>query len=130
VGLGFLAQITGINAILYYSPTIIQEIVAFLVVDRWGRRPTPLTGIGTMGVANAILVLAYALNSPATFTLIGILLFTVGFNFGLRSGELPRAAARAGRLGDFRDLLRPDAGLVSLRLHTRTRDKRTATGGD
>jgi MFS family permease len=109
VGLGFLIQITGINAIVYYSPTIIQEvgvtsptgaivatgfvqvagviaeIFAFLVVDRWGRRPTLLTGIGTMGVANAILVLAYALNSPATFTLIGILLFTVGFNFGYGS---------------------------------------------
>jgi sugar porter (SP) family MFS transporter len=69
VGLGFLVQITGINAIVYYSPTIIQEVgvtsptgaivatgfvqiagviaevVAFLVVDRWGRRPTLLTGI-------------------------------------------------------------------------------------
>ena len=109
VGLGFLVQITGINAIVYYSPTIIQdvgvtsptgaiiatgfvqiagviaEVVAFLVVDRWGRRPTLLTGIGTMGAANAILVLAYALNSPATFTLLGILLFTVGFNFGYGS---------------------------------------------
>jgi hypothetical protein len=38
-----------------------------------------------MGAANAILVLAYALNSPATFTLLGILLFTVGFNFGYGS---------------------------------------------
>ena len=109
MGLGFLLQITGINAIVYYSPTIIQEVgvtsptgaivatgfvqvagviaevIAFLVVDRWGRRPTLLTGIGTMGAANAILVLAYALNSPATFTLLGILLFTVGFNFGYGS---------------------------------------------
>ena len=107
VGLGFLVQITGINAIVYYSPTIIQEVgvtsptgaiiatgfvqvagviaevVAFLVVDRWGRRPTLLTGIGTMAAANAILV--YALNSPATFTLLGILLFTIGFNFGYGS---------------------------------------------
>jgi MFS family permease len=104
-----LVQITGINAIVYYSPTIIQEVgvtsptgaivatgfvqiagviaevVAFLVVDRWGRRPTLLTGIGMMGAANAILVLAYALDSPATFTLLGILLFTVGFNFGYGS---------------------------------------------
>jgi MFS family permease len=109
VGLGFLVQITGINAIVYYSPTIIEElgvtsatgaiiatgfvqvagviaeVVAFLVVDRWGRRPTLLTGIAAMGAANAILVLAYALGSPATFTLLGILLFTVGFNFGYGS---------------------------------------------
>jgi hypothetical protein len=39
----------------------------------------------TLSAANAILVLAYALNSPATFTLLGILLFTVGFNFGYGS---------------------------------------------
>jgi SP family galactose:H+ symporter-like MFS transporter len=55
------------------------------VVDRWGRRPTLLTGIGMMGAANAVLVLAYALNAPATLTFIGILLFTVGFNFGYGS---------------------------------------------
>jgi Sugar (and other) transporter len=36
-------------------------------------------------------VLAYALNSPATCTLLGILLFTVGFNFGY--GSLVRVYA-------------------------------------
>jgi sugar porter (SP) family MFS transporter len=109
VGLGFLVQITGINAIVYYSPTIIQqvgvtsptgaiiatgfvqiagviaEVVAFLVVDRWGRRPTLLTGIGTMAFANLLLVLTYGLSLSAAFTLAGILLFTVGFNFGYGS---------------------------------------------
>jgi sugar porter (SP) family MFS transporter len=109
VGLGFLVQITGINAIVYYSPTIIQqvgvtsptgaiiatgfvqiagviaEVVAFLVVDRWGRRPTLLTGIGTMAFANLLLVLTYGLGLSAAFTLVGILLFTVGFNFGYGS---------------------------------------------
>ena len=109
VGLGFLVQITGINAIVYYSPTIIQqvgvtsptgaiiatgfvqiagviaEVVAFLVVDRWGRRPTLLTGIGTMAFANLLLVITYGLGLSAAFTLVGILLFTVGFNFGYGS---------------------------------------------
>jgi sugar porter (SP) family MFS transporter len=109
VGLGFLVQITGINAIVYYSPTIIQqvgvtsptgaiiatgfvqvagvmaEIAAFLVVDRWGRRPTLLTGISTMAFANLLLVFTYGLGLSATFTLIGILLFTIGFSFGYGS---------------------------------------------
>ena len=109
VGLGFLVQITGINAIVYYSPTIIQdvgvtsptgaiiatgfvqvagvmaEIAAFLVVDRWGRRPTLLTGIATMAFANGLLIFAYALGLSAAFTLAGILLFTIGFSFGYGS---------------------------------------------
>jgi MFS transporter, SP family, galactose:H+ symporter len=106
VGLGFLVQITGINAIVYYSLTIIQdvgvtsptgaivatgfvqvagviaEIAAFLVVDRWGRRPTL---IGTMAFANLLLVFAYGLGLSAAVTLIGILLFTIGFSFGYGS---------------------------------------------
>jgi SP family galactose:H+ symporter-like MFS transporter len=109
VTLGFLVQITGINAIVYYSPTIIQEVgvtdpfqaiivngfiqvagvvavvVSFLVVDRWGRRPTLLTGVGTMMVANAILIVAFALGPSAILAFIGILLFIVGFNFGYGS---------------------------------------------
>jgi SP family galactose:H+ symporter-like MFS transporter len=106
ITLGFLVQITGINAIVYYSPTIIQQVgvtdpfqaiiingfiqlagvasvvVSFLVVDRWGRRPTLLTGVGTMAVANAILVVAFALGPSAILAFVGILLFIMGFNFG------------------------------------------------
>ena len=106
VTLGFLVQITGINAIVYYSPTIIQEVgvtdpfqaivvngfiqlagvvavvVSFLVVDRWGRRPTLLTGVGAMAAANAILILAFAMGPSAVLAFLGILLFIVGFNFG------------------------------------------------
>jgi MFS transporter, SP family, galactose:H+ symporter len=109
VALGFLVQITGINAIVYYSPTIIQQvgvedpfqaivvngfiqvagvvavIVSFLVVDRWGRRPTLLTGVGIMIVANAVLAVAFALGPSAVLAFVGILLFIVGFNFGYGS---------------------------------------------
>src|SRR5918993_444309 len=109
ITLGFLVQITGINAIVYYSPTIIQEvgvtdpfqaiivngfiqvagvvavIISFLVVDRWGRRPTLLTGVGTMAVANALLIFAFALGPSPVLAFIGILLFIVGFNFGYGS---------------------------------------------
>jgi MFS transporter, SP family, galactose:H+ symporter len=109
VGLGFLVQITGINAFVYFSPTIIQkvgvqstqetflatgliqvagviaEIVSFFLVDRWGRRPVLLTGITCMGIANAILVIAYLLGPSVGLALAGMLLFIVAFNFGYGS---------------------------------------------
>lgn len=109
IGLGFLVQITGINAIVYYGPTIFTdvgfktptsailasaivqacgvaaEITAFLVVDRWGRRPTLLTGVSLMSVANVLLIFAFAGASQGALAFTGILLFTIGFSFGYGS---------------------------------------------
>ena len=111
VGLGFFIQITGINAVVYYSPRIFEAMgfhgnfallilpalvqVAALVavfvslasVDRMGRRPILLTGIGIMIAANILLVVIFLVGSDFGGTLtvlgfIGILLFTVGFTFG------------------------------------------------
>src|SRR5699024_10431327 len=70
IGFGFLAHITGMTAVNYYGPIIFQsvgfnlsdsllftgmvqifaliaELGAFVLVDRWGRRPTLLTGIAS-----------------------------------------------------------------------------------
>jgi len=108
--LGFLVQITGINAVTYYSPFIFHDIgwhghfvllvqalvevfsvlatiVSVLVVDRLGRRPTLLAGIGVMIAANGLLVALYALaprfgGVASALGFIGILFFTAGFNFG------------------------------------------------
>lgn len=111
VGLGFFVQITGINAIVYYSPRIFEAMgfsgnaailglpalvqvagliavfVSLLLVDRMGRRPILLTGIGIMVAANALLVAVFSVGSNfggvLTFLgFLGLLLFTVGFTFG------------------------------------------------
>jgi MFS family permease len=106
VGLGFLVQITGINAIVYYSPTIVQQVGvegssgailvtaiiqlfavaavvgSFFLVDRLGRRPILLGGITAMGIASVVLVVAFATGPSPVLAIIGILLFTMAFNFG------------------------------------------------
>jgi SP family galactose:H+ symporter-like MFS transporter len=111
IGLGFFVQITGINAIVYYSPRIFQAMgfegnfallglpalvqvaglaavfISMVLVDRIGRRPILLTGIGIMIAANALLVAVFTVGSDfggaLTFLgFLGLLLFTVGFTFG------------------------------------------------
>ncbi len=83
VGLGFLTQITGINAIVVYSPRIfkamsvdgtveifllsagiqvialIAVIISMRIVDRWGRRPILLTGISIMIAAQLLLIVTF-----------------------------------------------------------------------
>lgn len=111
IGLGFFVQITGINAIVYYSPRIFEAMgfqgnfallglpaivqvaglaavfISLFLVDRLGRRPILLIGIGIMVLANALLVTVFSIGSDfggalTALGFIGLLLFTVGFTFG------------------------------------------------
>jgi sugar porter (SP) family MFS transporter len=113
VGLGFLIQITGINAVVFYSPMIFKEmgftgnasllllpalvqvgslvatVVSLSIVDRLGRRPTLLAGIGAMVAATLLLVAVFAAGGLSGTTgwlgFAGIFVFTAGFNFGFGS---------------------------------------------
>ena len=111
VVLGFFIQITGINALVYYSPRLFETMgftghfallmlpaliqlaalatmsVSLLLIDRVGRRPILLSGIAVMIAANLILIAVFAaggLFGPAlaVFQFAGVLLFTVGYTFG------------------------------------------------
>jgi MFS family permease len=109
VGLGFLIQITGINAIIYFTPLIFSQLgltgylsqllvpgliqvaallatlAALRIVDRVGRRKVLLSGIGAMMVANALLIVVFAVGLRGglpVLAFLGVLLFTCGFDFG------------------------------------------------
>ncbi|WP_030672845.1 sugar porter family MFS transporter [Streptomyces rimosus] len=113
IGLGFFCQITGINAVTYYSPQIFEEmgftgdgqnfllpsfvqlaslaatVLAILIIDRLGRRVVLLSGIATMTAMLAVLTAVFGFGDPQGTTIwIGfgaILLFTAAFNFGFGS---------------------------------------------
>ena len=106
VGLGFFIQITGINAIVYYSPRLFEAmgfsgdfallvlpalvqvaalaavVVALVLVDRVGRRPILLSGIAIMFVGDVVVMAALKTGGGSMFGFVGVLLFTAGFTFG------------------------------------------------
>ncbi|EFV12435.1 MFS transporter [Segniliparus rugosus] len=88
VGLGAFAQLTGVNAVVYYGPAIFKAmgfgendaltvsagvqaaslasvLLAMAVVDRLGRRPVLLTGIAVMAASCVLLSVLFLGNTAA-----------------------------------------------------------------
>ena len=90
VGLAVLQQVSGINTVIYYAPTIIQDtgvdssaaailasvavgivnvgmtFVAIRLLDRAGRRPLLLVGTAVMGIALVGLALVFIIGAGST----------------------------------------------------------------
>jgi len=107
--LGFLIQMSGINAIIYYSPRIFEAmgftgnfallalpalvqvagvgavVTSLLLVDRLGRRPILICGIAIMIAADVMLMVVFYRGlggSGLVFGFAGVLLFIIGFTMG------------------------------------------------
>jgi MFS transporter, SP family, galactose:H+ symporter len=89
IGLAIFQQITGINTVIYYAPTIIQKagissasgailatagiglvnvlmtIVSMWLIDRMGRRPLLLVGIAGMVITLGVLGLAFRISAES-----------------------------------------------------------------
>ena len=110
--LGLLIQITGINALVYYSPDIFKDMgftglfarlalpalvqvaglaavgISVLLVDRLGRRPLLLFGIAMMIVADVVLMVVFSQGlggAGLIFGFAGVVLFIIGYTLGLGS---------------------------------------------
>jgi MFS transporter, SP family, galactose:H+ symporter len=118
IALGFFMQITGVNAIVYYSPRLFDAmgfrgnfallvlpamvqaaalaavLVAVVMVDRLGRHPVLLSGIGTMIAADVLLIVVFAAGLAAIFGFIGVLLFTMAFTFAFVYRFAPETKGR------------------------------------
>jgi sugar porter (SP) family MFS transporter len=110
VGLAVFQQVTGINTVIYYAPTIFQEaglasnsaailatvgvgvvnvlmtVVALLLMDHAGRRKLLLVGLAIMTLCLGILSAAFAgghSQTLGTMTAVALALYVGGFAIGL-----------------------------------------------
>jgi MFS family permease len=111
IGLAIFQQITGINTVIYYAPTIFKfagieaagpailagaglamlmwcfHVLAIFLLDRVGRRPLLLTGVAGQIVGLAILGTAFQFQQLATFksyvAIGGLVIYVACFAFGL-----------------------------------------------
>jgi sugar porter (SP) family MFS transporter len=105
LALPFLSQVSGINAVIYFGPSILDKagfslgdalggqvtiglvnviftFVAIFTVDKWGRRPLLILGVSLAVIALVVIgFLFYANITEGPWILIFILLFIASFAF-------------------------------------------------
>jgi len=109
-GLAFIQQVTGINTIIYYAPTIfklagysthsailvsiyvgvvfvLSTTIAVFLVDKFGRRPLLLAGVFIMTICLAIFSFSFYVEAKTFWikwlTLASMLIYIIGFGISL-----------------------------------------------
>ena len=108
VGLAVFQQITGVNTIIYYTPTVLQmagfdkaadailttviigvvniffTAASILLLDRVGRRPLLLLSVGGMGLSLTHLGAQFGSAQASSFSIVvGVLVYLASFSVGL-----------------------------------------------
>lgn len=106
IGLAVLQQVTGINTVIYYSPTILQEVglasdnailsavpigvvnilmtvVSIAVIDKVGRRPLLIGSLAGMVVSIAGLGFVFETDAGGTLAVICLIAYVASFAIGM-----------------------------------------------
>jgi SP family arabinose:H+ symporter-like MFS transporter len=93
IGLSFFGQLTGVNIIVYYGPTILENagfklgsslqyqvaigvinliftLLAIWKIDKWGRRPLLIGGMGAVFISLLIIAILFSLGSTSGFWIV------------------------------------------------------------
>jgi sugar porter (SP) family MFS transporter len=101
IGLAVLQQVTGINTVIYYSPTILKStglgssnsilsavpvaiinllmtVLSLAIIDRVGRRPLLLTSLAGMVVSIAGLGVTFSVHAASWLSVVCLAFFAIG----------------------------------------------------
>jgi sugar porter (SP) family MFS transporter len=106
IGLAVLQQVTGINTVIYYAPTILKQaglgsmnsilasvpvgvinvvvtVISIMIIDKVGRKPLLVASLSGMVVTIAGLALSFGLSAPSWTKVVCLVAYVGSFAIGM-----------------------------------------------